>query len=129
MNGWKQRIVIMALGLLLLLIGVARLAFKPSPPPPDRYRADRDGETVRLVPVDPAQHAALLRRCRKTLLAARALVTDPRLPAGSYVYTPVRPIPATSSRAISFSSWKAPGITSSAPPRCAPPSISSRSRN
>jgi len=88
MNERMQQIIL-GLG-LLLLIAVTWLAAPPSPPSasPDRYRADRDGETVRLVPVDPAQHAALLRRCRKTLLSARATVTDPRLPAGSYVYTP-----------------------------------------
>jgi len=87
-----RAIIITLMGGLLLCAGSWRLVFsRPAPPanqPPSRYRADRDGETVRLVPVDPEQHTAMLRRARTTVQASRRRVTDPRLPAGSYVYTP-----------------------------------------
>jgi len=86
----RQLHILVVLGGLLLFAGILVLALSFAGMDKQRhhYRAYRDGETVRIVPVAAVQHADLLRRAQKALLASRQWVSDPRMPAASYVYTP-----------------------------------------
>lgn len=54
----------------------------------NRYRAYSDGETVRVVPVCQAHFDAMLRRTEDIFRDSRALVTDPAMPANTFIYTP-----------------------------------------
>lgn len=54
----------------------------------NRYRAYSDGETVLFAPVAPPLEAALRKRTQSILEDSKVLVTDPAMPAGTYVYTP-----------------------------------------
>jgi hypothetical protein len=54
----------------------------------DRYRAFVDGETVMCVPVPSALYIAMRERAASILANSKTLVTDNRMPAGTYIYTP-----------------------------------------
>ena len=53
-----------------------------------RYRAYSHGETVMAVPVPAELHGVMERRTTSILQGSKALVTDARMPSGSYIYTP-----------------------------------------
>ena len=54
----------------------------------NRYRAYCDGETVLCVPVEPAAHQSLQARLRSIVNDSKTLVTDEKMPATTYIYTP-----------------------------------------
>jgi hypothetical protein len=54
----------------------------------NRYRAGSDGETVLCVPVAPTFHAAMQARTESIFRESKVLVTDPRMPSATYIYTP-----------------------------------------
>lgn len=61
-----------------------------SPPlfPADRYPADREGDTVAVIPVEPGLAAAAVNRARDIFSSSRTRVTDPAMPPDTYIYTP-----------------------------------------
>jgi hypothetical protein len=54
----------------------------------NRYRAYNDGETVLCVPVDAASYASMQTRMKNILDDSKTLVTDPKMPGETYIYTP-----------------------------------------
>jgi hypothetical protein len=54
----------------------------------NRHRAYCDGETVLCIPVEPAAHQAVQARLTSIVSDSKTLVTDQRMPADTYVYTP-----------------------------------------
>lgn len=69
-----------------------RYAVSLSPSPfrsqTDGYRAWSDGETVMCIPVSPDIYNLMHARAESILRDSKVLVTDERMPAGTYVYTP-----------------------------------------
>jgi hypothetical protein len=53
----------------------------------DRYRAYSDGETVMCVPAPATLYAAMHARAESILKDSRVLITDPAMPAATYIYT------------------------------------------
>ena len=54
----------------------------------NRYRAYSDGETVLCVPVAAAPYMSMQKRTEHILRESKTLVTDGKMPAETYIYTP-----------------------------------------